>query len=136
MSDSENVAVGDTAEMVFEDLDRTDLVKYAGASGDFNPIHYNDEFAESAGYPGVFGQGMYTAGLVSNLVDDWFGIGALEEYSTRFVGQTWPGDDIIVTGEVTEVSADDGTVVTVDLSATNDEGEDLIDGSATVRLSE
>ena len=132
----EPVSVGDTAETVYEDLQREDLVKFAGASGDFNPIHYDEPFAKSAGYPSVFGQGMYTAALVSNLVDEWFGVDSLETYHTRFVGQTWPDDDIVVTGEVTDVTEDgDETVVELDLTAENGDGEPLVTGGATVRVS-
>lgn len=134
-TDPAEIDVGDTSESVYENLEREDLVKYAGASGDFNPIHYNDKFAQDAGYDSVFGQGMYTAALVSNLVGDWFGLHALRRFNTRFVGQVWPGDDIVVRGEVTEITADDdASVVDIDLTAENGQGEPLIDGEATVRL--
>jgi acyl dehydratase len=133
--DPDDVAVGDTKELVYENLEREDLVKYAGASGDFNPIHYSEPFAKKAGYDSVFGQGMYTAGLASNVVDDWFGIGSIKRFSTRFVGQTWPGDDIVARGEVADISENEtATVLEIDIVAENGDGETLIDGGATVEL--
>lgn len=129
---SPELAVGSTKELVVEGLDRRDFVKYAGASGDVNPIHYDQSTAEAAGYEEVFGQGMLVAGIASNLVTDWVGLQALTGLQFRFVGQVWPGDRVVVTGEVTSI-ADDG-VCAIDLTATNGTGERLLDGEATVTI--
>jgi len=119
---------------VVEDIGREDFVKYAGASGDFNPIHYNEQFATDAGYPSVFGQGMLTAALVANAVTEWLGLAGLKRFQTRFTGQVWPGNTVTVTGEVTEKYEEDGeTLVDLDLQAAN-EDEAVILGSATVAL--
>jgi len=119
---------------VVEDLGRKDFVKYAGASGDFNPIHYNQQFATDAGYPSVFGQGMLTAALMANAVTEWLGLAGLQRFQTRFTGQVWPGNTVTVTGEVTDKYDEDGeTLVDLDLQAAN-EDEAVILGSATVAL--
>jgi acyl dehydratase len=71
---SETLAVGDEApRLVVEDVSRTHFVRYAGASGDFNPMHHDDTVATSVGNPSVFGHGMLTAGLMARVVKDWFG---------------------------------------------------------------
>lgn len=63
---------------------RDTLVRYAGASGDFNPIHYNDVFAESVGLPGVIAHGMLTMGLGASVVEEWAGAGNVVDYQARF----------------------------------------------------
>lgn len=132
---AETVAVGDSGPtVVVEDLTREDFVRYAGASGDFARIHYDEPFAKAAGYPGVFGQGMLTAGFASTLVTDWFGIDSVRRFGTRFSAQVWPGDTVRVTGEVTDVTpADDHVVVDVTFEATTDDGV-VLTGSATADL--
>lgn len=77
---------------------RTHFVRYAGAGGDFNPIHHDDGFARSAGYPSVFGHGMLTAGLLSDFVVQRFGLHNLRRFSVRYVGQVWPGDVLVFSG--------------------------------------
>ena len=67
------------------ELSRASLVRYAGASGDFNPIHWNERFAQSVGLPGVIAHGMLTMGTAVQLVSDWVGDpGAIVDYQTRF----------------------------------------------------
>jgi len=132
---NQSIEVGDAKELVVENLDRQDFVKYAGASGDFNPIHYAEPFAESAGYPSVFGQGMLVAALASNVVTEWFGVASLEGFRVRFEGQVWPGDTVSVTGTVASISdAGTGSTAEIDLSAVNDEDHVLLSGNANVRL--
>jgi acyl dehydratase len=120
-------------ETVVEKVDRAMFVRYAGASGDFNPIHWNEDFAKSAGYPGVFAQGMFTAGVLGTFVTNWLGEDAVRRFRTRFVGQVWPGEAIICSGKVTKVYEADGeTRADLDLEVTNADGERKIDGDATV----
>lgn len=78
------LAVGDVVATGSFSVDRDDLVRYAGASGDFNPIHYRDDVAASVGLPGVLAHGMLTMGLAVQPVVDRFGIGSLREYQVRF----------------------------------------------------
>ncbi|WP_255197449.1 MaoC/PaaZ C-terminal domain-containing protein [Halorarius litoreus] len=133
---AETVAVGDEGPtVVVEDLTRPDFVKYAGASGDFSRIHYDEPYAREAGYPSVFGQGMLTAGVASTLVTDWFGIAHVQRFKTRFSAQVWPGDTVRVTGEVTEVDRDDDTVVVdVTFEAVTQDGSTVLTGEATANL--
>src|SRR5882757_8894329 len=101
---------------------RADLVRYAGASGDFNPIHWNERFATSVGLPNVIAHGMYTMALVVRVVTDWVGDpGAVVEYNVRF---TRPG--------VVPAVGDDGLTV-VDLTATVNGQTVLAKARATVR---
>jgi acyl dehydratase len=120
-------------ETMVEKVDRAMFVRYAGASGDFNPIHWNEDFAKSAGYPGVFAQGMFTAGVLGTFLTNWAGEENVRRFRTRFIGQVWPGESIVCTGKVTKVYGSDGeTRAEIDLEVTNEQGERKIDGSATV----
>ena len=96
----EDLSVGKEQQAVLvEDLSRTQIVQYAGASGDFNPIHHDEVFAKQAGYPSVFAHGMLTMGLTGTLLTDWLGDGVLRSFGVRFVRQVWPGDTL--TGKAT-----------------------------------
>ena len=126
--------VGDTRELVLtEDLTRTQLVEYAGASGDYNPLHSDERFVvEVAGYPSVFAHGMLTMGMTGRVLTDWFGAEALVSYGARFVAQVWPGDRLTATATVTEVR-DDG-IAEVSVSTTNQDGAVVLAATATVRV--
>src|SRR5437870_10564837 len=97
--------VGQTfSAVVVEDLKRTQIVQYAGASGDYNPLHSDEKFAtEAAGYPGVFAHGMLTMGMTGRLLTDWVGDGRLTKYGVRFSKQVWPGDTLTATATVDAV---------------------------------
>jgi acyl dehydratase len=84
MTDTASFAVGDVVATGSFDVDRGALVRYAGASGDFNPIHYRDDVAQSVGLPGVLAHGMLTMGLAVQPVVDRFGVGAILDYQVRF----------------------------------------------------
>jgi acyl dehydratase len=130
--------VGDThSERVVENLSRTQIVQYAGASGDYNPLHSDDKFTtEVAGYPSVFAHGMLTMGMTGRIVTDWFGVESLKNYGVRFVKQVFPGDKLTATAEVTAVRDDGGEqVADVALSTVNQDGDAVLTGTATVRLS-
>jgi acyl dehydratase len=78
-------------QVVVDDLSRTQIVQYAGASGDYNPLHSDEPFARDvAGYPGVFAHGMLTMGLTGRALTDWVGDGRLLEFGVRFTAQVWP----------------------------------------------
>ncbi len=76
--------VGDVVATAAFPIDRETLVRYAGASGDFNPIHYRDDVARSVGLPGVLAHGMLTMGLAVQPVVERFGAGAIRQYGVRF----------------------------------------------------
>ena len=127
------IAVGDEAPVVSHTLTRTDLVKYAGASGDFNPMHTDEVSAKAAGLPSVFGHGMFSMGFLGRAVTDWAGAGNLKVYSVRFTKQTWPGETlstkIVVTGKE---QTDEGKVIVAELTLMNQDGEVKLNGTTRV----
>jgi acyl dehydratase len=124
---------GDTYEdVIVENLTRTQLVQYAGASGDYNPLHTDEVFAtQVAGYPSVFAHGMLTMAMTGHLVTDYVGDGRLTRYGVRFVSQVWPGDTLTATATVTEVK---NGFVELALSTRNQNGEEVLSGYATARV--
>ncbi|MGE0006287.1 MAG: MaoC family dehydratase [Parvibaculaceae bacterium] len=78
--------------IVYPALTRTDLVVYAGASGDFNPLHHDPRRAAEAGLPDVMAHGMLSAGLMASALTKWFGAGSVAGYAVRFRSPVWPGD--------------------------------------------
>lgn len=127
----DDIAVGDSYEHTVEDVGRVDFVKYAGASGDFNRIHYDEPHAQKAGYDSVFGQGMLTAGIASRSVRKALGVLYLEEYRTRFSAKVRPGDDLSTTVKITAVTeSDEGTRVNADVTVVNQDGEKVVKGTA------
>jgi acyl dehydratase len=122
------VTVGDTTEpRTFGPITRTDIVRYAGASGDFNPIHHDETFATKAGFPTVFSIGMYQAALLATFATDWLGADAIRRFTVRFQEQVWPGDELTCSGVVTKVDDDR---IEVDLTCTRQTGGVAITGSA------
>jgi acyl dehydratase len=129
----EDLSVGDEAPpLVVEGVSRTHFVRYAGASGDFNPMHHDDTIATSVGNPSVFGHGMLTAGLMARVLTDWFGPTALRRFQVRFSRQVWPGETLTCTATVTSLREDgDDGLVDVDCQVANQDGEVKLTGSAT-----
>ena len=132
----EDVNVGQTLpDLVKGPIQQIQLTRYAGASGDFNPIHQDDEFARAAGMGGVFGHGMLTMGFVAQCVTDWAGAGAVKKIGARFAGLVRLKDVITCKGRVLAKSSKDGThLVELELSAENQKGEKVVTGKATVAL--
>ena len=125
--------VGDThSERVVEDLKRTQIVQYAGASGDYNPVHTDELFTkEIAGYPTVFAHGMLTMGMTGRMLTNYVGDGRLTEYGVRFTNQVWPGDTLDATATVVKV--EDG-LVDLDIETVNQKGDVVLKGSAQARV--
>jgi acyl dehydratase len=130
------IRVDDAREaVVVEDLTRTQIVQYAGASGDFNPIHHDEPFARGAGYPTVFAHGMLTMGLTAKLLTDWLGDGVLRSYGVRFVRQVWPGDTLTARGRVVALEdRDGGCLASLEVTTVNQQGEVVVAGTATAWL--
>lgn len=104
----EGLAKGDVVAEREHTLTRDNLVRYAGASGDFNPIHYRDDFAQSVGLPGVLAHGMLTMGVAGSLATDWLGTaGHVVDFQSRF---TRPVPVDAETGAVVTVSATVGAL--------------------------
>jgi acyl dehydratase len=116
-------------------LTRTMFVRYAGASGDFNPIHHDEEFAKSAGYPSVFGHGMLTAGILSRYVTDIAGVGNIRLFRVRFATQVWPGDSLTCSGKlVKKYHEDNENRVDLELKVVNQTGEASVHGFTTIAV--
>lgn len=111
----DNVTPGmEFGEVVFGPLTREDFVRYADASGDDNPIHQDEAYAQRSGAPTVFAMGMLPAGYLAHAVSDWFGGPQnLKRYKVRFTNRVWAGDELVCSGKV--VAIEDGVVkVTVE----------------------
>jgi len=104
----------DLTEIVFGPISRDDIKRYAAVSGDDNPIHQDEAYAQASGAPTVFAMGMLNAGYLAHAVSDWFGGPQnIKRYKVRFTNRVWPGDELVCTGKV--VSIEDGIVkVTVE----------------------
>jgi len=128
----DDVKEGDSGPAISHPLTRTDLVVYAGASGDFNPMHHDEVAAQQAGLPSVFGHGMFTAGLLATAITDYVGIGTLRSYKVRFTKQTWPGETL--TTSVTVKEKRPGNEVLLECAVVNEQGEAKITGEAVAVL--
>jgi len=111
-------------------LTRTDFVRYQGASGDFNPIHHDDEFAQSAGYPTAFSVGMLQAGILASYATEWLGPRNVRKFGVQFREQVWPGDRLVCTGTVVDRD-EDARTVDLELVVTRVGGGAAIRGTAT-----
>ena len=119
-------------ERLVDDLTRTQIVQYAGASGDFNPVHTDEVFArEVAGYPTIFAHGMLTMGMTGRMLTDCVGDGRLTKFGARFTSQVWPGDTLDATMTVTAVG--DG-LVELAVSTVNQDGVEVLSGTAQARI--
>jgi acyl dehydratase len=132
-----SLQIGDSrTDVIVDDLTRTQLVMYAGASGDYNPLHTDDKFAkEVAGYPGVFAHGMLTMGMTGRVITDWVGDGRITKYGVRFKSQVWPGDTLTATVTVTAIEQIDGVPhADFSVSTVNQDGAEVVSGYAAARL--
>lgn len=129
--------VGDThEEVVVDNLTRTQIIQYAGASGDFNPMHTDEIFATKVGgYPTVFAHGMLTMGMTGMMLTNYLGDGRLTKFGVRFTRQVWPGDTLKAKATVEAIREQDGQhYVDLTLSTTNGDGQEVLSGSATARV--
>jgi len=125
--------VGDVhSARLVEDLKRTQIVQYAGASGDYNPLHTDEIFTtQVAGYPSVFAHGMLTMGMTGKMLTDYVGDARLTKYGVRFTSQVWPGDTLEATATVKAIK--DG-LAEFDVSTTNQDGVVVLSGYAEARV--
>ncbi len=132
-----NLRVGDShTERVVEDLKRTQLVMYAGTSGDYNPLHSDELYTrEIAKYPTVFAHGMLTMGMTGRMLTNYVGDGRLTKYGVRFTNQVWPGDTLDATA-VVEAIRNEGGMRYVDLtiSTKNQNGVEVVKGNASALI--
>jgi acyl dehydratase len=128
-----DLQVGTVWELVLvEDLKRTQIVQYAGASGDYNPLHTDEVFAtQAAGYPSVFAHGMLTMGMTGRVLTDHVGDGRLLRFGGRFTSQVWPGDTLTARATVTSVGEG---VAEISVTTVNQDGVEVFSGTAAARL--
>jgi acyl dehydratase len=112
------------------------LVMYAGASGDFNPIHYDSAFAQAGGFPSVIAHGMLSMGFFGELVSRWAGARNVKKLSTRFKAVTFPGDVVTVEGRVESIDLHgaSGATALIQLTAKTQKGVVTLEGTAVVQL--
>jgi acyl dehydratase len=124
---------GDThTECVVDNLTRTQIVQYAGASGDYNPIHTDEIYTtQVAGYPSVFAHGMLTMGLTGKMLTNYVGDGRLLKFGVRFTNQVWPGDTLHSTATVTAIHGDH---VELEVVTVNQDGKEVVKGYAEARI--
>ena len=128
-----SVKVGDVfTQRLVEDLKRTQIVQYAGASGDYNPLHSDELFTTKvAGYPSVFAHGMLTMGMTGKLLTDTLGDGNIRKYGVRFTSQVFPGDTLDATATVTEIVEEGGEKrAKFDVKTVNQNGVEVLSGYA------
>ena len=137
MLQASKLKVGDKhTERVATNLSRTQIVQYAGVSGDYNPLHTDEVYTtQVAGYPSVFAHGMLTMGLTGKMLTNYVGHGNLTKFGVRFTNQVWPGDTLDSTATV-EAIRDEGGQKLVDLviSTVNQDGKEVVSGTATARI--
>jgi acyl dehydratase len=125
--------VGEThTAQIVDDLKRTQIVQYAGASGDYNPLHTDEIFTTKvAGYPSVFAHGMLTMGMTGKMLTDYVGDARLTKYGVRFTSQVWPGDTLEATATLKELN--DGLAL-FDVETKNQNGVVVLSGYAEARV--
>lgn len=131
------LTVGDVhEEEVVRNLSRTQIVQYAGASGDYNPLHTDEIFTtQLAGYPSVFAHGMLSMGATGKMLTNWLGDGQLTKYGVRFTAQVWPGDTLVAKATITGLREENGQqLMDLEVSTTNEAGLEVIKGTATARI--
>ena len=132
-----NLKVGDTyEERLVDDLARTQIVQYAGASGDYNPVHTDEIFATKvAGFPSVFAHGMLTMGMTGKMLTNYVGDGRLTKFGVRFTRQVFPGDTLDARATVKEIGKEGGQFyVVLDVETVNQNGEIVVSGYAAARV--
>jgi len=133
----EDVNVGDAMpELVKGPLQKLQHVMYAGASGDFNPLHTDDDFAKAVGMKdGVIAHGMLIMGIVGQAITGWIPRKDLKKFGVRFAGMTKPGNTITVTGSVTNKRVEDGNnIIVCDVAAKDENGDVKITGKFEAAL--
>ena len=124
------------SERVVDNLSRTQIVQYAGASGDYNPLHTDEVYTtQVAGYPTVFAHGMLTMGLTGKMLTNYVGDGTLTKFGVRFTNQVWPGDSLDAKATVAAIREEGGVqVVDLTLSTVNQDGKEVMTGNATAKI--
>ncbi|PGM48996.1 MaoC/PaaZ C-terminal domain-containing protein [Bacillus sp. AFS053548] len=129
-----DLQIGDSLKpVVLEPVSRIDLIKYAGASGDYNPIHTIDEEAKKAGLPGIIAHGMWTMGNLAKLFSDYLEVGFIETYSIRFKNMVFLNDVITLNSTLDKV---DKNLLHFKVNAKNQNDVSVITGKILFKLYE
>ncbi|XOV88898.1 MAG: MaoC/PaaZ C-terminal domain-containing protein [Pseudomonadota bacterium] len=126
--------VGDTyEEEVCRNLSRTQIVQYAGASGDYNPLHSDEIFTtQVAGYPSVFAHGMLSMGMTGKMLTNYVGDGRLKSFGVRFTSQVFPGATLTATATITDIREENGEkIIDLAVSTKDEEGTEVVKGTAS-----
>ncbi|MGW0025381.1 MaoC family dehydratase [Rhodococcus sp. NPDC003383] len=117
-------------------ITQTDIVRFAGAGGDFNPLHHDPEFVATSGFPGVIAMGQMQAGILAGWLSDTFGVEHVRSFAVRFVAPVFLGDTLTVSGTITAITETDGEAqAELDLVVSGAKGP-VVTGSATVVVAE
>ena len=131
------MTVGDSyEEEVCRDLSRTQIVQYAGTSGDYNPLHTDDKYTtEIAKYPSVFAHGMLSMGMTGKMLTNYVGDGRLRSFGVRFTAQVFPGATLTATATVAAIRDEDGeSIADIEVSTVDEAGTVVVKGQATALL--
>lgn len=127
MKNLANLQIGDALDYLeLEPVSRIELIKYAGASGDYNPIHTIDEEAKNAGLPGIIAHGMWTMGNLAKLFTPFYEEGFVQDYSIRFKDMVFLNDILTLKAKIVELRS---THFVFDVAAVNQHGKEVIKGN-------
>jgi len=133
----EEIKIGDSyQEEVCENLSRTQIVMYAGASGDYNPLHTDEIYTkEIAGYPSVFAHGMLSMGMTGKMLTNFVGDGNLTYYGVRFTAQVFPGATLTAKATIVDIREENGTkIADLEISTLDQDGVEVIKGKASAKI--
>ena len=131
------LTVGDSyEEEVCRDLSRTQIVQYAGTSGDYNPLHTDDKYTtEIAKYPSVFAHGMLSMGMTGKMLTNYVGDGRLRSFGVRFTAQVFPGATLTAKATVAAIRDEGGeSIADIEVSTVDEAGTVVVKGQATALL--
>ena len=134
--DIDKLNVGDAIpEITFDEVTQVQLIKYAGAAGDFNPIHTIPTYAKEAGLDGTIAHGMLVMGMLGKLVSDWAGVKNVVKYGVSFKSKTVPGDILVAKGVIKKITpTEGGTLVDCKVFIEDTKGDIKVDGKLTIKL--
>ena len=133
----EEIKIGDSyQEEVCENLSRTQIVMYAGSSGDYNPLHTDEIYTkEIAGYPSVFAHGMLSMGMTGKMLTNFVGDGNLTYYGVRFTAQVFPGATLTAKATIANIREENGTkIADLEISTLDQDGVEVIKGKASAKI--
>ncbi len=134
----DDTKVGDAhSEEVCRNLSRTQIVQYAGASGDYNPLHSDEIFTtQIAGYPSVFAHGMLSMGMTGKMLTNFVGDGRLRSFGVRFTAQVFPGATLTASATITDIKKEgDEVIAEMSVTTVDSEGTEVLKGTATALMS-